>query len=193
MYLIIGLGNPDEQYKNTRHNVGYRFVNSLLNFWKKSNYNFNDFKFTRKYKSELARGEFEGNKILIAKPTTYMNLSGEAIYLVQQYYQVPESHIIVCHDDMDIPLGKFRISFNASAAGHKGVQSLIDHLQTQEFIRLRIGISRPPSGIPPEKYVLQDFTAEENEILEKTFPLAQTAIETIITKGLEQAMSIFNQ
>ena len=193
MYLIIGLGNPDEQYTNTRHNAGYRFVDTLLDFWKKSNYNFNDFKFTRKYKAELARGEFEGNKILIAKPTTYMNSSGEAIYYVQQYYKVLETNIIVAHDDMDIPLGKFKISFDSSAAGHRGVQSIIDHLQTQEFIRLRIGIGKPKNeNIPSEKYVLENFSDEENKILEKVLPVAQTAVETIMRDGMRKAMEIFN-
>lgn len=199
MHLIIGLGNTDEQYKNTRHNAGYRFVDALLSFWK-TTYSFGDFKFTRKYKAELARGEFEGRKVLLVKPTTFMNLSGEAIYLVEQYYKVPENNIIVIHDDMDIPLGQFKISFNVSAAGHKGAQSIIDHLQTQEFTRIRIGIGKPPAtpkspdeGGPPEKYVLENFTAEEEKILEKIFPLAQTAVETIIMEGKDRAMNLFNK
>ncbi len=191
MHLIIGLGNPDEQYKNTRHNVGYRFVESLLNFWKTAG-DFADFKFTKKYKAELARGEFAGKKILLIKPTTYMNLSGEAIYLVEQYYKVPEYNIIVAHDDMDLPLGTFRISLNSSAAGHKGVQSLIDHLQTQEFARIRIGIGKP-TVTTPEKYVLQNFTDEENKKIEEVFVLAQTAAETIITQGAQKAMELFNK
>lgn len=151
MFLIIGLGNPDEQYKNTRHNAGYRFVDALLKFWQTS-YGFNDFKFTRKYKSEIARGEFENHKILLVKPTTYMNSSGEAVYLVEQYYKVSENNIIIIHDDMDLPLGTFRISFNSSAAGHKGVQSLIDHLQTQEFTRIRIGIGKSDESRPKNTF-----------------------------------------
>ncbi len=192
MYLVIGLGNPDEQYQNTRHNVGYRFVDALLEFWKQSE-DFGDFKFTRKYKAELARGEFDGKKILLAKPTTYMNSSGEAIYLVEQYYKIPESNIIVVHDDIDIPLGSFRISFDSSAAGHKGVQSLIDHLQTQEFTRIRIGIGKPPENKPAEKYVLENFNNEENELLNKIFTLTTTAVETIINKGKDEAMNLFNK
>jgi PTH1 family peptidyl-tRNA hydrolase len=191
MFLVIGLGNPDEQYKNTRHNVGYRFVDALLKFWQ-TGYGFNDFKFTRKYKSEIARGEFENRKTLLVKPTTYMNSSGEAIYLVEQYYKVPENNIIVIHDDMDLPFGSFKISFNVSAAGHKGVQSLIDHLQSQEFVRIRIGIGKS-DRIPPEKYVLENFTDEENKTLEKMFAVAMTAVETIIIKGKEEAMNLFNK
>jgi len=191
MYLVIGLGNPDEQYKNTRHNVGYRFVDALIKFWQ-TNYSFTDFKFTKKYKAEIARGEFDGKKIIMAKPTTYMNLSGEAIYLVEQYYKIPEHNIIAIHDDMDIPLGQFKISYDSSAAGHRGVQSLIDHLQTQEFVRVRIGIGKP-AATTPEKYVLENFTAQENEILEKLESLTQTAVETIITKGKDEAMNIFNK
>lgn len=162
--LIAGLGNPGKEYARTRHNAGFMFVDY---FWEENRENFSEWEFSKKLNSEICFGKFEGKKIILLKPQTFMNLSGEAIAAALKYYKIPcrgetSTNLIVAHDEIDLPLGTFRVSQNASSAGHQGVQNIIDLLGTKDFTRLRIGVdSRKGKKIATEKYVLGKFTIIE--------------------------------
>jgi len=179
MLLIVGLGNPEEKYKKTRHNAGFIAVDKLRKKW-----NFPEFKFNKKFNSEtsisppLEKGELKGdlknkllyptneNKTILAKPQTSMNRSGEAVRKIMDYYKLTPENIIVIHDDLDIEIGKYKISANSSSAGHKGVQSIINNLGTQKFKRIRIGVEKiggrkKRGNISGNKFVLQNFKEEE--------------------------------
>ena len=177
MILIVGLGNPGKQYENTRHNLGFRVLDLFSDGegWQ------------NKYNSKFIKLE----DIILAKPQTFMNKSGEVVNEILKFY--PDAQLVVIHDDLDFPLGSIRIQKNASAAGHNGVQNIIDELSTQDFIRIRLGIDSPARGqVPGEDFVLQKFTSAEEklvlEILEKT----KGAIELLQTDGLDIAQSKFN-
>src|SRR5438552_1736530 len=156
-YLIVGLGNPGREYEKTRHNVGFRFVDALaaahgMTFSKKQS------------KALVADGTIGDHKVLLAKPQTYMNLSGEAVRGLMDFYKIPLSNLLVVSDDLDIPAGTLRIREKGGAGGQKGLKSIIEHLGTPEFARMRVGIGRPPGRMDPAAYVLQDFD-KSNAIL----------------------------
>lgn len=178
MYLIIGLGNPGKQYENTRHNLGFRVLDLLVN----------GEKFERKYDCEFLKLE----DLILAKPQTFMNKSGEAVKEIVKFY--PKSNLIVIHDDIDLPMGSIRVQKNISAAGHNGVQSIIDELGTQNFIRIRLGIDNPEmrKNIPSEDYVLQKFSEDEKKIILEILEKTKKAVEILQTEGLEAAQSKFN-
>lgn len=165
--LIAGLGNPGKKYARTRHNAGFMFVDYFReNF--RDEFGFSDWELKKKMKSEISVGKFNGKKIILAKPQTFMNLSGIAIAATKKYFKVKLENIIVAHDDIDLPLGIFRVSKNASSAGHQGVQNIIDQLGTKDFTRIRIGIeNQKDKKMPTEKYVLGKFTDKELKIFRK--------------------------
>ncbi len=160
MKLIIGLGNPDKKYQHNRHNLGQRIVVDFV----KSN-----FKAILKEKKNLSANLFETgqgiNKIIFATPTEYMNNSGLSVKKISQFYKINLQDIYVIHDDLDLPLGDYRLQFDRGAAGHNGVRSIIDSLNSQQFHRLRLGIGKGEDGIPTEDYVLQSFNSQEEEIV----------------------------
>ena len=170
--LIIGLGNPGFRYKKTRHNVGF----ATLDYIQKNIGGFSWWKNNKKLQAEIS--ENTEQNIILAKPQTYMNKSGEAAKVLITDYQLPITNLFVAHDDFDISLGEFKLEKDRGAAGHKGVQSIIDALGTNEFWRLRIGVR--PANITPqdraEDFVLKKFTREERKIIEKIIPIAVTAI-----------------
>lgn len=174
MKLIIGLGNPGEQYKNTRHNTGFEFADKLQKVW-----NFPEFELNNKFNAAIAIGSLdENNKIVLAKPQTFMNLSGEAVQKMLAFYKLTPDDIIILHDDLDIDLGSYRIATDSSSAGHNGVQDIIDKLGTQKFKRIRIGIKNPESEkISAESYVLQKFTEAEKEKIDGLFEEMKSEIE----------------
>ncbi len=193
MKLIVGLGNPGEKFEKTRHNLGFWILDEF-----KKRQKFPKFKLQKKLFSLISEGEIFGEKIVLAKPQTFMNNSGKAVKLLIKNYQLSKAmaelsrYLIVVHDDLDIPLGKFKISFGKGSAGHKGVQSIIDELKTKDFVRLRIGIF--PGKKPKEKdFVLKKFKEKERKILREIFQKIFEAIETIVKEGKEKAMQIFNQ
>jgi PTH1 family peptidyl-tRNA hydrolase len=169
MKLIVGLGNPGKQYENTRHNVGFMVLDRLREIA-----NFPDFQMSEKFNSFIAeKKDDSGEKILLAKPMQFMNRSGEAVRALKDFYKVPLENITVIHDDLDINVGEYKISEDSSAAGHNGVQDIIDKIGTQKFKRIRIGIEgaekRADRGeIPGDIFVLQKFTDEEIEMLPLT-------------------------
>ncbi len=184
-WLIVGLGNPGKKYSQTRHNVGFHIVDRLATL---ENLNFDK----RQSKALLARGRVEGVSIALVKPQTFMNLSGEAVAPLARFYKIDPARILVIYDDLDLPNAQLRLRMKGGAGGHKGMKSIIQHLGTQDFPRMRIGIGRPPGRMPVEAYVLQNFSAAQNEEMAVTREQAINAIRAILTQGIEFAMNNFN-
>lgn len=178
MFLIVGLGNPGKQYENTRHNLGFRVLDLLAGTENWEN----------KYDSQFLKLD----DVILAKPQTFMNKSGEAVREILKYY--PRAELVVVHDELDLPLGAIRVQKNATSAGHKGVASIIDELNTQDFIRIRLGINNPETRGPMtgDDYVLQKFTDQEEKIVVEVLEKAKEAVETIQTEGFEMVQSRFN-
>jgi PTH1 family peptidyl-tRNA hydrolase len=204
MILIVGLGNPGEKFEKTRHNLGFRVIDEFL-----VKNNFPDFRLSKKFNSKVSEDLAEGEKVILVKPQIFMNNSGKAVKSITKAYKLKTINLIVVHDDIDLPLGKIRIIKNRGAAGHKGVQSIIDELGTKNFIRLRVGIQseEKPStraklgtGLVPHRnkvsgagFVLQKFNKEEEKILKGAIEKAVEAIEFFLKEGLEKTMSEFNK
>lgn len=184
-YLIVGLGNPGREYANSRHNVGFMALNNLAG---KLGEPFNKVE----SKALISKCTYQDRHLVLAKPQTYMNLSGRAVSSLLRYYKVPLEHLLVAYDDVDLPLGTIRLRPGGGSAGQKGMQSIIEQLGTEEFGRLRIGIGRPPGRMEAAAYVLQDFNRNEQEELSMVLNSATSAILTFITEGLEKAMNLYN-
>jgi peptidyl-tRNA hydrolase, PTH1 family len=189
MKLIVGLGNPGREYSGTRHNIGFAVVGELA---RKHGVNFDK----RCCQSRAGEGGISGQPVVLAKPQTYMNLSGEAVAALMRKYKVKLSDILVVHDDLDLPLGKIRIRANGSAGGHNGLKSIIASVGSMDFARVKIGIERPESaGIERRDvvdHVLSDFDATDRKIAEEAVSRAVSAVETVLECGLETAMNRFN-
>ena len=191
MVLIVGLGNPGEKYKNTRHNVGFRAVDEIA-----ANFQFPIFKFQSIFNAKISKGTFKDKDIILVKPQTFMNLSGKAVKKIIRNWKLEIRNLIVIHDDLDLPLGKIKIVKNRGTAGHKGVESIIKELGTKNFVRFRIGIKPKPYTLTSktlDNFVLQKFNKDEEEILKEVIKKAVEAIETIIKEGIEKAMNLFNK
>jgi PTH1 family peptidyl-tRNA hydrolase len=160
MKLIIGLGNPGKQYANTRHNAGFMVLDEI-----QKAFSFPEFQMNQKFDTQISEGSKNGEKMILAKPQSFMNLSGEAVKALVDFYKIPLENIAVIHDDLDINLSEYKISADSSAAGHNGVQSIIDSLGTQQFKRIRVGIEgaekKKERVVPGDVFVLQPFSAEE--------------------------------
>lgn len=184
-YLIIGLGNPGREYHETRHNVGYMVLNKLANKL--------SIRFTRlQSKALVATFIDKERKLILAKPQTYMNLSGQSVKGLVRFYKLTLDHIVVIHDDIDLPLGTIRIKSGGGSAGQKGIASLMDHLGTDQFIRIRIGIGRPPGQLPVADFVLDKFTRDEADKISQTLDHGVNAALELLTHGLDVAMNKFN-
>ncbi|MDX2076891.1 MAG: aminoacyl-tRNA hydrolase [bacterium] len=184
-FLIVGLGNIGKEYANTRHNIGFWVADELARRY--------DMTFGKKErKAVCADGTIKDQRVIIAKPQTYMNLSGEAVRSLVDFYKIPLHQIIVIHDDLDLTLGTLRIRANGSAGGQNGVKSIIQHLGTQEFARVRCGIGRPPGRLDPAVYVLQPFTGDDAITATILRDHAANAVETWLRDGLELAMTRHN-
>ncbi|MDG2615229.1 aminoacyl-tRNA hydrolase [Thermoleptolyngbya sichuanensis XZ-Cy5] len=189
--LIVGLGNPGAKYDRTRHNVGFMLVDELARSWQ---INLADHK-----KFQGIFGEGTGphrDKIRLLKPQTYMNLSGQSIRAVVDWYKLSPESVLVVYDDMDLPLGRLRLRLSGSAGGHNGMKSIISHLGTQNFPRLRIGIGKPKTAAPEDKdtvsHVLGQFSKAETEILTEVLRLCEAAIALSLQQSTEKAMSLYN-
>jgi PTH1 family peptidyl-tRNA hydrolase len=172
MKIIVALGNPGKDYENTRHNAGCMAADEI-----KRRYSFDSFRMEDKFESLVAAGQIGGEKILLVKPQTFMNASGRAVSMILSFYKLHAEDLLVMHDDLDIPIGEMRVSFDSRSAGHRGVQSIIDCLGTQAFKRLRIGIKMEGRVMPTEKFVLAAFTKGETEKLNPVLEKIPTAIE----------------
>jgi PTH1 family peptidyl-tRNA hydrolase len=185
LFLIAGLGNPGREYRQNRHNVGFMVANRVSE-------QFNIPMDKVKSKSLFGKGKFAGKEVLVVKPQTFMNLSGQALSTLVRFYKVDLSNMIVVHDDIDLPFGSLRIRASGGSAGQKGLESIIASLGTNEFPRLRVGIGRPPGRMQAADYVLQDFSEREMEELEFIKDAAVEAVQTFITAGIREAMNKFN-
>lgn len=183
--LIVGLGNPGLAYRHNRHNVGFMVADALAD---KLGIPLKRVKF----KAQIGNGKLVDIPVIIAKPLTFMNNSGEAVAPLVRYFKVPLERLLVIHDDMDLPLGTLRMRPSGGSAGHNGMLSIFDKLGTNVIPRLRVGIGRPPGRMDPADYVLQDFPRSEEELLSMVIAQACEAALAFITTGLEKAMNTYN-
>ena len=186
LHLIVGLGNPGAAYAQTRHNAGFLLVEKLAANWKSGWTN------EKKFQARVARAERGGNKVLLAEPQTFMNLSGESVGALAQFYQVPLEKILVVVDDADLPLGEIRLRPAGGSGGHHGLESVAQHLGAKNYARLRIGIGRKDEARQITGHVLGVFSAAENVLLEKVLERAAGQLECWLSAGLQKAMSQFN-
>jgi PTH1 family peptidyl-tRNA hydrolase len=185
--LIVGLGNPGKEYANHRHNIGFQIVEALAKA--------HDLRFARHKgsKAHVAEGQVGERPVCLAKPQTFMNLSGQAVGRLSRAYEIPPPQILVVYDDLDLPLGRLRLRPEGGSGGHKGIRSIIDTMGTQAFPRLRVGIDRPPGRLDPADYVLQPFSKAERDLVSKAIERAVSAIECWLAEGIVPAMDQFNQ
>ncbi len=186
MYIIAGLGNPGKKYEGTRHNIGWQVMDELAD---KHRIRIMESRF----KGLVGKGVIGGEKVLLLKPLTYMNLSGESIGEAVRFYKIDEtSRLIVVSDDISLDVGQLRMRKKGSAGGHNGLKNTISHLGSEEFMRIRIGVGDKPAGSDLVDYVLGSFSKEEKKILDETKRNAVLAIETIISDGIDKAMNLYN-
>lgn len=177
MKIIIGLGNPGQKYEKTRHNIGFRVLDKLA---EKIQISFTN---KDKLKALLGEGTSKDQKVILIKPQTYMNLSGEAVQAILSWYKASVLDMLIVHDDIDLEFGKIRIRDKGRSGGHNGIQSIIQHLGVEVFHRLKIGVNRPPTGWDPADYVLAKFNAEEEVKIPEIIEKAVEQIEEFIKKG----------
>jgi len=186
MYIIVGLGNPGSQYVGTRHNVGFHVIDYLSEQYQiKVN--------KLKHKALIGEGIIQGEKVLLVKPQTYMNLSGESVREIKEWYKIPEDKVIIIYDDISLPLGKLRIRAKGSAGGHNGIKSIIYQLNSDVFPRIKIGVGQPanPSSELVD-FVLGKFTKEEQIVIFDAIKKAADAVIAIMQEGTDKAMNRFN-
>lgn len=184
-FLIVGLGNPGIKYRETRHNFGFMVLDALadeLNIPLKK----------LKYKAMIGEGRLNDAKLILARPLTYMNNSGDSVWQLAKFFKVPHDHIMVAHDDLDLPLGVLRLRPGGGASGQRGVASIIQKLGTQDFPRVRLGISRPPGQMDPVDYVLEKFLPSEKTLRDIVIKEAVAAIHVFVREGLNAAMNRYN-
>ena len=187
MFVIAGLGNPGKDYEKTRHNAGFRCIDVLA-----SRYNINIRE--NEHKALVGKGYIEGQKVILVKPQTYMNNSGEAIREITDYYKVdPESELLILYDDISLDVGMLRIRDKGSAGGHNGIKSIISHLGTQNFLRIKIGVGdKVPQGDLVD-HVLGHFNADDSKMMKETFEKGAEAAVMLLGGDLEKAMNIYNR
>ena len=185
MKFIIGLGNPGEEYSGTKHNIGFTVVKELA---KECGIKVNK----KMHFSLLGRGKISGEDVTLVLPQTYMNLSGQAVGALTRFYEIPCERLLVCSDDIDLPLGTLRLRPEGGSAGQKGLESIMEHLGTKAFPRLRLGIGRPSGVKAAAGYVLRDFKGEDLDIINVALDRAVEAIESFLREGIMLAMSRFN-
>ena len=185
-WLLVCLGNPGDQYENTRHNVGFMVADELGERQNKAIQRL-------KYKALTATMELGGQKVLVMKPVTYMNLSGEAVRVAAQFYKIPPERVLVVSDDVSLPVGKLRIRKNGSAGGHNGLRSIIQHIGTDQFPRLKIGVGeKPHPDYDLADWVLGKFQGEDKKTIDAAVKKAADAVECILAKGIPEAMNRYN-
>ena len=187
MFVIVGLGNPTAQYEGTRHNAGFDVIDVLA---EKYNISVD----ARKCRAFCGKGVIAGQKVLLVKPQTYMNLSGESVGGIVNYYKIdPESDLLVIYDDISLDVGQLRICKKGSAGGHNGIKSIIAHLGTTVFPRIKVGVGEKPKNYDLADYVLGHFSKQERELMEEGYEHASDAVEQIVQGEIEAAMNVFNK
>ena len=185
MYLVVGLGNPGRRYATSRHNIGFKVVDELARRLDASPWR-------EEFLSLAARARVDGRRVLLLKPQTYMNRSGEAVAEAVSYFKLDAESVIVVHDDIDLPLGKIKLKAGGGSAGHKGVESIASHLGTDAFIRIRTGIGRPAAGRDVVDHVLSRFDREEEAVAGRLVVLAAEAVEAVLQRGLAEAANVYS-
>ena len=187
MYIIAGLGNPDKQYEGTRHNVGFDVIDKLAD-------KYNISVDTKKHRAYIGKGIINGQKVILAKPQTYMNLSGESIISLTEYYKIDtDTELIIIHDDISLGVGQLRIRKKGSAGGHNGIKNIIAHIGSQVFPRIKVGVGEKPSRMDLADYVLGHFTKSERELMEEAYDDVCKAVECIVSDDIDGAMNEFNR
>jgi PTH1 family peptidyl-tRNA hydrolase len=184
--LLVGLGNPGREYRDNRHNVGFM---SLEEIARRAGADLR----VRRFQGVCGQGQLGGRKVVLLRPETYMNLSGESVGPAARFFRVPPEDVLVLHDDVDLPFGRLQVKDGGGHGGHNGLKSIVAHLGTNAFRRIRIGVGRPPdSRIPVADYVLSDFYPEERRALEGVLWLVAEAAEMVLREGVRAAMNRFN-
>jgi len=186
MYVIVGLGNPDKQYKHTRHNIGFDVLDAVAD---KYGIDVNE----KKHKALVGKGVIEGNKVILAKPQTFMNLSGESVRALIDYYKIDETQeLIVIYDDISLNVGQLRIRKKGSAGGHNGIKSIVLHVGHDVFKRIKMGVGEKPKGYDLADYVLGRFSKQDRETIDQSIETAVKAIVTMMNEGADAAMNQYN-
>ena len=187
MFLIVGLGNPTNEYSGTRHNVGFDVIDAIAD-------KYNIAVTERKNRAFCGKGIIEGQKVILAKPQTYMNLSGESVRGLVDFYKMDiGTEVIVIYDDVSLDVGQLRIRKKGSAGGHNGIKSIIQHLGTTEFLRIKVGVGEKPKNYDLADYVLGHFSKAEKEIMSEGYQNATVAIKLMVTDEIDAAMNQFNK
>jgi peptidyl-tRNA hydrolase, PTH1 family len=184
-YLLIGLGNPGREYRDSRHNVGFMLIDRIA-------VRLDARGMKVQSKAIVTTAMYEDRKLILAKPQTYMNLSGQSVQGLIHFYKLPLANVFIAYDDLDIPFGTIRIRPGGGPGGQRGMASTIEHIGTNDFPRLRIGIGRPPGKMDPAAYILQDFTRAEMKILSEILDRAADAALEFVVNGLDKAMNKYN-
>ena len=187
MVIIAGLGNPTKEYENTRHNIGFMAIDALAD-------KYNIHVMDCKHKALIGKGIIGGTKVILAKPLTYMNLSGEAIRAIVDYYKVdPTSELIVIYDDISLDVGQLRIRKKGSAGGHNGIKNIIAHLGDDTFLRIKIGVGEKPKGYDLADYVLENFSKEDLEVMRESLEKVDGAVNLMLEGKVDAAMNEYNK
>jgi len=186
MRVIIGLGNPGRDYARNRHNVGFRCVNHLA---RKHGVSLGQ----RNCQAQHGMGRIEGTEVVLAKPRTFMNLSGRSVGLLMRRFRAAPADLLVIHDDLDLPLGRIRLYSDGGSGGHKGIESIVASVGSRDFLRVRVGIGRPQPETDAVDYVLGDFSLSEMPVVEETVVRVAEAVSCILKEGLAAAMNRYNQ
>ena len=187
MFIIAGLGNPTKEYEGTRHNVGFDVIDRISE-------KYNITVDVKKHRALIGKGMIAGQKVILAKPQTYMNLSGESLRSIVDYYKIdPEEELLVIYDDISLDVGQLSIREKGSAGGHNGIKNIIAHLGTQVFARIKIGVGEKPRGYDLADYVLGHFSKAERELMEEGYGRAVQAAELIVSGEISEAMNEFNR
>lgn len=185
MKIIVGLGNPGKQYEGTRHNIGFSVIYSISD-------EYNIRIDSKKHKALIGKGVIEGEKVILAMPLTYMNLSGESVREIMDYYKCSPEDIIVIYDDISLDVGKLRIRSKGSAGGHNGIKNIISHLETDVFDRIKVGVGEKPKGMDLADYVLGRFSKDEQTSIKDSVERARDAVSVILAEGINSAMNKYN-
>lgn len=185
MYIIAGLGNPGSRYEHTRHNAGFEVIDILAD-------RMGICVDEKKHKALCGRGALEGQKVILIKPQTFMNLSGESVRAAADFYKVEPENIIIVYDDVSLEPGQLRIRGKGSAGGHNGIKNIISHLGTQEFPRVKVGVGEKPKEMDLADYVLSRFSKGEQEMMDQAFREAAQAVSAMVGQGMDAAMNRFN-
>ncbi len=186
MKIIVGLGNPGIQYRLSRHNIGFQVVDRLAQL---SHLSIR----TKRFKSLYGRGSIDSHQVILAKPITFMNQSGEAVKKATDFFHLAVEDLVVVHDDLDLDFGRLRFKRRGGDGGHQGVRSIIESLGENSFLRLKVGIGRPPEGMDPAEYVLKAFDKAEQSRLGQVLSLAAESLKVMLLEGLDKAMNQFQK